>query len=93
VFENKAKYDERKYEILKVLSKRAFITSRRIHEEIVKYYDPEASLNSVQCCLSRLYKQGLVKRYLVELRTYVYCISKKGLDRLKWIEENIYIQV
>jgi predicted transcriptional regulator len=93
MFENKARYDERKYEILKVLSRKSPLTSRQILEEIIQYYDVEASLTSVQTCLTRMYKQGLVKRYPIELRSYLYSITKKGLQRIKWIEENIYIQV
>jgi DNA-binding MarR family transcriptional regulator len=89
--EEKAKYNVRKYLILCILFDQPFLKSKQIWQQMVNLFDPNVTLHAVRCNLTRLYRQGLVSRKRIELRTYLYALTPKGKERLMWLKRNIYI--
>ena len=72
--------NERKYQVLRILGRFSAITA----DDLSRLAN--ISINHSRVLLRHYYKQGLINRALTQGGFYIYWLSRKGEERLKWLE-------
>lgn len=76
--------NERKLELLKFIEAEEEVTPSQVADTL------ELEIHHVRMLLLRYWKAGLLYRHKVNRKTKqrAYRISEKGIDRIKWLENN-----
>lgn len=78
-------YNELKLRILAILAKREGMDSTSVAREVTSA-GVTIDIHALRMALMRYYKLGLLKRERAG-GTFTYSLSQRGLERLRWLEQ------
>jgi DNA-binding transcriptional regulator PaaX len=81
-------YNELKLTVLQLFSTHGPMNSGMLIKTLVESKTITLDIHALRMALMRYYKQGLLKRERSG-GTYKYTISDRGIQRLRWLEEQV----
>lgn len=81
-------YNELKLPVLQLLSIHGPTNSEVLLKKLAESKGISLDIHALRMALMRYYKQGLLKRERSG-GTFTYTISERGVQRLRWLEEQV----